>query len=288
MIRIPKGREWIIICLTIVIIALGIVVLKKTSNNEVDNNTVTIVLSPHFDDAVLSLGGILAHESHQKIVATFFTEAPEIATSTAWDTSAGFADSKTVHAARVIENEQALKELGDNEMRNFSYVDYEYGRDEDDGALQAEISKDIQQLIASVGDKQIRIYGPAYFTEAITHPDHALIHRAFIDVAKGYPRDNVSFFIYEDFPYVVRFNRESVVSLEKNLENTDEYIYTKVPRELRASEVSDKITVLKYYTSQLKAFQDRGIDIVAAVEEYTKNRCGINKACEMVYQIPRY
>ena len=34
-----------------------------------------------------------------------------------------------------------------------------------------------------------------------------------------YPKPNVSFYFYEDFPYVVRFNKTATTSVQKNIEN---------------------------------------------------------------------
>jgi LmbE family N-acetylglucosaminyl deacetylase len=282
-------KYWWVLGIIIIVVAIGIGSI--TSRQSVNNNTVTLIISPHFDDAVLSLGGLLAKEKNERVVATFFTATPEQATSTSWDRASGFTTSTTVHDVRERENAAALKKMGNVITRNFNYIDWQYGRSGNDTDLQTEISKDIQTLLVSLGDKKIKVYGPAYFNESITHQDHGLVHKAYIDVARSFPGNNVEFYIYEDFPYVERFNREVVFSLEKNLEQEDDIFVQKVEIPLSRNDVSTKIESLAEYKTQIKAIESTQLDIMAASKRYTENRCGSvagKSACEVVYKISTY
>ncbi len=257
-------------------------------NTPTKNKTVTIILSPHYDDAVLSLGGLLASTHDQKVVATFFTEAGEIATSTQWDGISGFKNSTEATTARIAENKDSLKILGAQEM-NYSYMDSQYRKNGDTSQIESDLTKDIQALISSFGTSTINVYGPAVFTKAITHPDHELVHNAFLDVAQNYPGDNVRFFIYEDYPYVERFNKEEVISLQKNLENNSGLYFTKIEIPLTSANVDEKINTLIKYTSQIKAFTSLKMDILQEARNYTNSRCesSLKKPCEVVYGINR-
>ncbi len=282
-------KYWIIIAIALLVLLALIVVYSNYRNSYKKDTQVTIILSPHFDDAVLSLGGLLAKKESPVVVATFFTGKPEHATSTDWDKNSGFNSSDEAEAARVIENANALRTFN-AVVQNYDYTDFQYGRTEV-AALRFEIAKDIQTLIAVQADKEIDVYGPAIFSTDITHPDHELIHQAFLDVAKDYPNPKVRFFIYEDFPYAKRFaESSSVLTLQKNLEKDSGLLFKKVNITLSSSQVKAKISSLQKYSSQLKAFNAVDLDIIKASKEYTETRCGTNPrtACEVVYEIVRF
>lgn len=272
-------------------IALIFAIAVVQTRNKVENSPVILIIAPHFDDAVLPLGGLLAKEKGQKVIASFFTRAPQVATSTSWDKAAGFADSSTVYDIRVKENQAAMDVYKGITIRNFDYIDSQYGRSEDELAIQTEISKDIQTLLVSIGTKNIKVYGPAYFTDTINHADHALVHKAFIDVARSFPHDNLEFFVYEDYPYIERFNREVVWSLEKNLEDETQLVVEKVEIPLTRTQVDQKIEALKKYNTQIKSFQSVQLDIINTAKNYTEKRCGPTEkpiTCEVVYKVFKY
>ena len=282
-----KGFRFFIIALLLILIVVGSIGLILSRPKKTDD-TVIIILSPHYDDAVLSLGGFLAKHTHPSVVATFFTGEPALATSTPWDKQSGFSTSKEAIAARVKENNAALRMVG-AEVKDFGYRDFQY-RDHatsSEEQLEQDVAQDIQALIASYGDKNVEVYAPSLFTSAITHPDHALLHRAFKDVYENYPKKNISFYSYEDYPYVQEFNKESKISLEKNLENDTGRIFDTQSIVLTSKNVHTKESSLEKYASQSKAFAVSSIDIVKSSTEYTNNRCGTNVPCEVVYKLFR-
>jgi LmbE family N-acetylglucosaminyl deacetylase len=269
--------------LVVILIGIGFIFLRPKK----EDDTVIIVLSPHYDDAVLSLGGMLAKREHPAVVATFFTAEPEIATSTSWDKNSGFSDSHQAIESRVKENAEALKVFGAT-VKDYGYSDVQYrGGTSTDAVLEQEMTQDIQALLAAYGDKNILVYAPAIFTPTITHPDHAVVHRAFLTVADSYPKDNVTFYFYEDYPYIAEFNRESVFSLSKNLENETQKIFTEERIIISSRQLRTKEKSLSKYGSQIKAFDAIDQDIIKNDIEYTKNRCGAESACEVVYKLFR-
>jgi LmbE family N-acetylglucosaminyl deacetylase len=272
-------------------IGLGFIVIVIASaiiffSNKTDDSKITIVLSPHYDDAALSLGGLLAKHEYHTVVATFFTAGPSAATTTPWDSIAGFSDSLATMPARSKENTDALKTLHVNEVKDYFYQDYQY-RLSTTTDMELEMTKDIQALLAAYGTKPIAIYAPAIFTDTINHADHAMLHRAVVSVMENYPNSNVDFYFYEDFPYIERFNRESVISLEKNLENNTDRIFNRVDVLLDSSDLKAKERAIAQYESQVKAFASQNMDIAAHALEYTKNRCSNGQACEVVYKVFR-
>lgn len=98
-------------------------------------------------------------------------------------------------------------------------------------SLDAEIfgtTKDIQATLASYSGKHVEVYAPSYFGEKIGNNEQRTIHKAFVDVVRDYPDDNASFYFYEDSPYTAEFNEQSVISLQKNIENSTGFLLEKL------------------------------------------------------------
>jgi LmbE family N-acetylglucosaminyl deacetylase len=276
------------------------VYLSLRAQKILKDSEITIILSPHYDDAVLSMGGLLAEKGSHAVVATFFNGKPALATSTIWDQQSGFSDSSTASDARVKENKAALAVLGAT-IHDYGYLDDQYSlrvplnsatkpsalelatSDE----LEQEIAKDIQALIASYQGKTVNVFGPALFKPGINHPDHELLHKAYVGVANSYPATTTHFYFYEDYPYVELYNQASLISLKKNIENESGFVLTPIEISLNPGDVSKKLEALRKYDSQIKTFTLVGRDIVGGLGDYTKNRCGENKPCEVVYEVFR-
>ena len=238
-----------------------------------------IILSPHFDDAVLSLGGLIAKEKSKIIVATFFTDKPKNKVTTYWDTISGFHNSDQAINDRIMENNNSLMPFN-VEIFNFGFLDSQYRDNKDSIELKEKIVLDIEKIIDNLPNKDITIYGPSYFGEIITHPDHKLLHDAFIEVAKNRNSDtSLNFFSYEDFPYVERFRKKywNILQQEENI----------IP--LSENEIKAKIHAIGQYTSQVKAFKALNDNILHLAEHFTRTRC-LNltteyQGCEVVYKI---
>jgi hypothetical protein len=239
-------KPWLIAGALIAII-VGLIIVF--SSPEKDSSKVIIVLSPHHDDASLALGGFLSEEKYPTVIATFFT---------------GTSTSK--------------HKPFDAEIVNLAYPSLVQPRNGDDLSLeQLEITRDIQALLASYNDKVIEVYGPALFNIGSNQIDHELLHRAFIDVSKSYPKKDINFYVYEDYPYTKNFNATSGISLEKNLELQSEVLVERINYPLNNSLIKAKEKVLSNYVSKTT---------VEDVIDMTERRCG-NSACEVVYKIFR-
>ncbi|MEV0537730.1 PIG-L family deacetylase [Kitasatospora sp. NPDC050463] len=71
------------------------------------------VISPHYDDGVLSLGGLLAGLGARATLVTVFGGAPAGPREpSAWDLRCGFADPARAARARALEDERACRLLG--------------------------------------------------------------------------------------------------------------------------------------------------------------------------------
>lgn len=277
-------RWWFVVLVTVLaLLALLIVFSGKNKNTDI-----VIILSPHYDDAVLSLGGLITSRNSNTVVATFFTGTPAENVSGDWDKKSGFESSDTAMSFRLKENQSALGSKV--KTFDFGYLDNEYRNKSDSlDDIEIGITKDIQNLITSYGTTtQVVVYGPSVFKADITNTDHKLLFDAYLQVMQDFPQKNVTFRFYEDFPYILRFNKESVISLKKNLEIETGFLVSEVEIPLKSAEVNSKVGAIKKYASQVQAFKSQGQDILKDAENYTRTRCGNSKsssACEVVYEI---
>jgi hypothetical protein len=102
-----------------------------------------------------------------------------------------------------------------------------------DPELLQDTTKDIQAVLAAYSDKKIEVYAPAIYNETIGNKDQALLHEGFVDAVRNYPEDAsaINFYFYEDSEYTAAFNRVSVGSLMKNLEEKTEFVLEKITLE---------------------------------------------------------
>jgi len=187
---------------------------ETTSSPEKYNREKTlIVLSPHFDDAVLSIGGIIAEFDGPKYIVSFFS-TPTTTTQylTWWDEKSGFTKSTDARETREQENKNAAHLLGARVI-NLDYVDnqYEIRSSSDSTSLVEAIKRDIEDIIGSMPNAQITIVGPSYFGETFTHPDHLVVSKALVQAVQQARYANTHFYFYEDLPYThKRFGKEEI------------------------------------------------------------------------------
>jgi LmbE family N-acetylglucosaminyl deacetylase len=177
-----------------------------------------IVLSPHFDDAVLSLGGLLTKEGEDTLVATIFAGTPQIPISCRWDKICGFSDSTQAIKKRAEENRLSLNFLGvsDDRIRNYKNLDAEYrfAMDEKmsmEPELTASIENGISSLLLEFASEPIKIFAPGIELNT----DHSIVKNATIAVIKELPRDSMhKLFFYQDIPYAFNIlEKKSIGSL---------------------------------------------------------------------------
>ena len=245
-----------------------------------------IILSPHFDDGVLSLGGLMAKQQEELLVATFFTQRPTIVMHTNWDLISGFSDSDEAIFSRTKENENALLSFN-TIIKNFDYPDFQYRKENQDKEIRDEIVGDIKSLISTYNDRKLFIYGPGIFGEKITHPDHKIVHDAFMDVLRTNTKSDINFFVYEDFPYIRQFETTGLGSFNDYLKRQESIKFEEKVIELNESELNEKISSIYAYKSQIKAFLSLGDDLRVISEKFNKLRCKtiqpIFYACEVVH-----
>jgi LmbE family N-acetylglucosaminyl deacetylase len=124
-----------------------------------------VVVSPHLDDAVLSLGAAIARAAARGAEVTVLTvlagdpQAPDVAPG-AWDEAAGFAEAAAAAAARREEDRTACGLLGARPQW-LPYWDLDYGVDRPTAQVRADVR-------AALGDAGT-VLVPGW---PLWHPDH--------------------------------------------------------------------------------------------------------------------
>lgn len=154
-----------------------------------DPHAPELVLSPHWDDAVLDCWSLLASD-HELTVVNVFAGAPAPGRLTLWDAVTGAVDSAQRAAERAAEDAVALARAGRKPL-NLPFLDAQYRTppgptlDRLDRALSTEV------------DSASRVYVPAGLG---SHPDHLLVRR----YGRMLWRTGMPVTLYADLPYCVQ------------------------------------------------------------------------------------
>ncbi|MDK1471960.1 PIG-L family deacetylase [Streptomyces sp. 549] len=150
----------------------------------------TVVVSPHFDDAALSLGGLLPLLPRPAVVVTVHGGAPPPGAETSWwDRECGFSTAAEAHRVRVAEDAEACALLGARPVP----------LDEPDGPYR-DAERGFPSLVPLLrrASADARVLLPL----GTNQPDHARVRRECLRTLSGLPsgrRPAVS--VYADLPY---------------------------------------------------------------------------------------
>lgn len=149
-----------------------------------------VILSPHFDDAVLSCWHVLAGVGEVLVVNVFAGEPPA-GTLGWWDRLAGATDSTAAVRMRIEEDRRALALAGSAAV-NLPFLDGQYRQSE-------QAPGEIVEALRGVLVAGARIYAPASLGDH--HPDHTAVRAAALVLhAEG---ANVA--LYADLPHATVF-----------------------------------------------------------------------------------
>lgn len=173
-----------------------------------------LVVSPHLDDAVLSLGDLLRRVSSRAEVLTVFTESDPGA-GLDWARLGGFQDSAEEHAARWKEDMHAMQHLG---------CTYRHAGLRSGQLTQAWLSQFLPQWLTEAPSPNMKAMvllpagcggnrpesGLAHFWRRLTrqpfgsmaHPEHVLVRDVFWAALKQAPQLHIGF--YAELPYAWR------------------------------------------------------------------------------------
>lgn len=153
-----------------------------------------LIVSPHLDDAVLSVGQLMAGRPAMT-VATVFSGIPrDCDMLTTYDRDCGFGSAAQAVSARRDEDRNALRHL-DAHAAWLDFPDHQYDQPANEAAI-------VDALDAVVDDvAPTLLIGPL----GLIHEDHYAARRAFQRLATT---SGIEAWIYEDLPYRVLWPEE--------------------------------------------------------------------------------
>jgi hypothetical protein len=145
-----------------------------------------VILSPHFDDAVLSCWNVLAGAGEVLVVNVFAGEPPAGALGW-WDRLVGSSDSATAVRTRIEEDRQALALAGRTAV-NLPFLDSQYRQGDQ---APGEIVEALRRVLVA----GTRIYAPASLGDH--HRDHTAVRTA----ALALRAEGANVVLYADVPH---------------------------------------------------------------------------------------
>lgn len=156
---------------------------------EVDPQAPALVLSPHWDDAVLSCWSVLGAAGELSVV-NVFAALPPAGRRGPWEAFAGLADSRERARARREEDVRALS-LAGRDAHNLELPEIQQ-RDGPDAVSAAAVGRALAEAVPRAS----RVYAPAGIGG---HVDHVLARRCALRLlARGMPVT-----LYAELPYCV-------------------------------------------------------------------------------------
>lgn len=155
-----------------------------------------VVVSPHFDDAVLGAAHLLGSYPGSTVVTVVAGWPPAYPPKvTDWDECGGFKDGDDVVAARRLEDEAALAVLCAEHVW-LDVADHQYLAAHERQPAE-EVAPSLKQAISSVAPTAV------FLPMGIANPDHVMTHDAGM-IARGEllsEGDDAAWFCYEDHGY---------------------------------------------------------------------------------------
>lgn len=153
-----------------------------------------LIVSPHFDDAVLSVGQVMAGRPNMTVATVFASPPRHAAMSTPYDKACGFDSAADAIRGRRAEDLAALGLL-DARHRWLKFADHQYQEPADE----ALILEKLTQVVARLSPRLM--IGPL----GLAHPDHHTTRRVYQRLVATI---DVETWIYEDLPSRVLWPEE--------------------------------------------------------------------------------
>jgi LmbE family N-acetylglucosaminyl deacetylase len=203
-----------------------------------------IVISPHFDDAVLSAWTYL--QSKEVSILTICAGVPsaEVCVSSA-DLNCGFTSGREAALERIHEDVRVCNGLGIVPI-HLDELDYPYSGDKDKTKLGKKLSPHIYP--------DNTIFVPLGIGR---HPDHVATRDSVIQMYKN--NNSFQLFFYADFPYasMPRYKRDKYnwLAIEKEIRSQGIQLCKFQKVSLEQEWIEKKIEYLKKYKSQIRMLQ---------------------------------
>lgn len=153
-----------------------------------------LIISPHLDDAVLSVGQVMAGRPGMTVATVFSGIPQDCQILTTYDANCGFADAVDAVTTRRGEDRAAVNLL-DGHAEWLDFTDHQYGEPANEAAI-------VDALAALVdGAAATLLIGPL----GLAHPDHHTTRRAYQRLITDV---RIEAWLYEDLPSRVLWPEE--------------------------------------------------------------------------------
>ncbi len=151
-----------------------------------------VAVSPHFDDAAMGVGHVLASHPGSLVVTVCGGRPPAYPDQpTAWDAQGGFGPGDDVVGARQEEDREAMAIL-EAEPRWLDFPDHQYLE-----PLERPTPSQVAEVLTAVVDE---VGATAVFVPmGLGNPDHVMTHEAALEVRQARPQ--LTWLCYEDQGY---------------------------------------------------------------------------------------
>ena len=151
-----------------------------------------VVVSPHFDDAVLGAAHLLDSHPGSTVITVFGGRPPAYPDEpTAWDAAGGFQAGDDVVALRRDEDRKAMALLGATPVW-LEFADHQYLAKEDRPRAD-DVAPALGDALGAAGPSAV------FLPMGIANPDHVVTHDAGLLVREQRP--DLAWFCYEDHGY---------------------------------------------------------------------------------------
>ncbi len=151
-----------------------------------------VVVSPHFDDAAMGAGHLLASYDDTTVVTVLGGRPPAYPeVTTEWDALGGFVAGDDVVAVRREEDAAAMAVL-ESGYRWLEFPDHQYLA-APERRTPDEVAPALGATIAEIDPTSV------FFPMGLANPDHVMVHDACLEVRVEQP--NREWFCYEDHGY---------------------------------------------------------------------------------------
>lgn len=190
-----------------------------------------LLVSPHFDDAILSAGQFMA-ERPDTVVVTVFGGIPDQADklTTPYDEKCGFSNALDAVSVRIRENDEATALLNASK-HDLDFPDGQYGI----YVSQEQITMVLQRIVD--GGNYEGIYAPL----GLGHPDHVKVSNAVLAL-----ETDLAIVLWEDIP--IRVTEPELVH-QRLAELKIQYAPTRSI--FNRVHIADKVRALSCYKSQI-------------------------------------
>ncbi len=220
------------------------------------------IVSPHVDDAMLSLGGLVIDllKNHQKINIKYIFSVSQWTNTDAISGLRYLKDPTYVTNLRMEEEKSLGKHLG----HDFDFLDFP------DRPLRfANTPEDEQTMVNNIFqqlENQITRVDHIFFPMGLDHPDHVVAHK----IGLRFQEAGYQVLLYEDLPYAATEN-------EKHLAQYNTLHQMDFEPVAHVIDIDEKLELLKLYASQVS------YTWLNQVQKYAQS-LEKNKSCERYWK----